>query len=219
MTPPHNLTLYATDNKIDKAALDLLVNSIPEIDGVMADKKLAECFAEIYSTAHGMEYLIDRNQRIYELTEVSDKIENIGKLRPIREQDLSFLPYWIENFYSDCFGGSPEISADFNRYSGEVKRRVYVLEDNNNTAVCIAKITREMQNVCGIGLVYTPPYFRGKGYATSCVAQISKIALERGFSKCVLYTDLANPTSNSIYQKIGYNPICDSLVIKFKKLI
>jgi len=25
----------------------------------------------------------------------------------------------------------------------------------------------------------------------------------------LLYTDLANSTSNSIYQKIGYQPVCD----------
>jgi predicted GNAT family acetyltransferase len=81
----------------------------------------------------------------------------------------------------------------------------------------MAKIGRELSTVCTIGLVYTPPYFRGKGYATSCVAAVSQLALDRGFEKCVLYTDLANPTSNSIYMKIGYRPICDSIEIKFTK--
>jgi predicted GNAT family acetyltransferase len=75
---------------------------------------------------------------------------------------------------------------------------------------------REMRSVCGVSGVYTPPYFRGKGYASSCVAALSRLILERGFTKCVLYTDLANPTSNSIYQKIGYKPVCDSLEIKFE---
>jgi len=48
------------------------------------------------------------------------------------------------------------------------------------------------------------------------VAQISQMALDKGFDKCVLYTDLLNPTSNSIYQKIGYTPICDSLMLNFE---
>jgi predicted GNAT family acetyltransferase len=73
-----------------------------------------------------------------------------------------------------------------------------------------------MQTVCGVSFVYTPPYFRCKGYATSCVAGLSRMLLKEGFTKCVLYTDLANPTSNSIYRKIGYRPICDSLEIKFE---
>jgi len=56
---------------------------------------------------------------------------------------------------------------------------------------------------------------RKKGYATSCVAKLSQVILDKGFKKCVLYTDMANPTSNSIYQKIGYQPICDSVMLKF----
>lgn len=73
-----------------------------------------------------------------------------------------------------------------------------------------------MQTAIGIAFVYTPPYFRGNGYATSCVAQISQMALDKGFTRCVLYTDLLNPISNSIYLKIGYRAVCDSLMLKFE---
>lgn len=94
-------------------------------------------------------------------------------------------------------------------------KKLYILEDNG-IPVSMAGYTREMQTAIGVAFVYTPPYERGKGYATSIVAQISQLALDKGFIKCVLYTDLANPTSNSIYQKIGYMPICDSLQLKFE---
>jgi predicted GNAT family acetyltransferase len=57
--------------------------------------------------------------------------------------------------------------------------------------------------------VYTPAHLRNCGYATSCVAALTRRVLESGKKFCCLYTDLANPTSNSIYQKIGYHPICD----------
>jgi uncharacterized protein len=50
---------------------------------------------------------------------------------------------------------------------------------------------------------------RNRGYAASCVATLTKLMLDSGKKFCCLYTDLANPTSNSIYQKIGYQPICD----------
>lgn len=73
-----------------------------------------------------------------------------------------------------------------------------------------------MQTAIGVAFVYTPPYFLGNGYATSCVAQISQMALDNGYTRCVLYTDLLNPTSNSIYKKIGYKPVCDSLMLKFE---
>ena len=80
----------------------------------------------------------------------------------------------------------------------------------------MAGFTRELKTAIGVAFVYSPPYYLGKGYATSCVAQISQIALDKGFTKCVLYTDLLNPTSNSIYQKVGYKPICDSLILQFE---
>lgn len=80
----------------------------------------------------------------------------------------------------------------------------------------MAGYTRELQTAIGIAFVYTPTYFRGNGYATSCVAQLSQMALEKGFRRCVLYTDLLNPTSNSIYQRIGYKAVCDSLMLKFE---
>ena len=88
--------------------------------------------------------------------------------------------------------------------------------EDNGIPVSMAGFTRAMQTVVGVAFVYTPPYWRGKGYATSCVAKVSQIALDIGFMKCVLYTDLLNPTSNSIYQKIGYTPVCDSLMLSFK---
>ena len=61
-----------------------------------------------------------------------------------------------------------------------------------------------------IGPVYTPPEHRGNGYATNLVAAQTAWLLDRGAGPCFLYTDLANPTSNAIYGRIGYERICDA---------
>ena len=63
--------------------------------------------------------------------------------------------------------------------------------------------------------VYTPPEWRGRGYATAAVATLSSELLGEGYAMCVLYTDLANPTSNRIYRRIGYEAVCDSLHLRF----
>jgi uncharacterized protein len=60
-----------------------------------------------------------------------------------------------------------------------------------------------------INLVYTPPEYRRKGYATACVTALSQKLLDQGCRNCFLMADLANPTANHIYQGIGYRPICD----------
>lgn len=220
MTPPHNLTLYATDNVIDDEAISCLIQGIGEtsfsVPGVMTVELLAQRFALSFATAKGLTYTVKFNQRIYELEEVNPHIPLTGALRPARESDMSFLPYWFEGFDSDCFGHAWKIDPDPQHYLYHIdEKNLYILEDNH-TPVTMAKKSREMQNVCGVSYVYTPPYFRRRGYATSCVAGLSSLILEQGFRKCVLYTDLANPVSNSIYQKIGYRPVCDSLEIKFE---
>ena len=66
-----------------------------------------------------------------------------------------------------------------------------------------------------IGAVYTPPAHRGRGYGTAVTAAVSQLNLDRGRRFCFLYTDLANPTSNAIYQRIGYEPVCDSRELSF----
>lgn len=218
MTPPHNLTLYAADNQIDDAALACLIDALLEADipipGVMTEKALAERFAHAYCAAAGLESSVHKSLRLYELREVNPAILS-GQIRLATESDMAFLPYWCEGFASDCFGSPFAVQNDPEPYRYHVSAgNLYILMDGG-TPVSMANISRQMRTVCGVGHVYTPPYFRGKGYATACVASLSRLILDRGFASCVLYTDLANPTSNSIYQKIGYRPLCDSLEIKF----
>ena len=57
--------------------------------------------------------------------------------------------------------------------------------------------------------MYTPPPARGRGYASALVAEASQLQLDAGRRFCFLFTDLANPTSNHIYQAIGYEPVRD----------
>ena len=209
MTPPYNITMYATDEAAVKCLADGLVSRKIPVPGVVAEKSLAQAFALAYCSAKNMTHSITYSQRIYELRAVNPDVPKIGRFRASSEQDLSFLPYWTEDFSNGKVGENIEPY----RYHVSLGK-LYVLE-HDGMAVSIAKITREMANSVGIGFVYTPPYLRGRGYASSVVAHISQLCLDRGFMSCILYTDLANPTSNSIYQKIGYMPICDSLEIAF----
>ncbi len=66
-----------------------------------------------------------------------------------------------------------------------------------------------------INLVYTPPAMRRRGYAAACVAALSQLQLDAGRAFCSLYTDLANPTSNSVYRRIGYRPVSDVVDLDF----
>lgn len=220
MTPPHNITLYATDNQIDAQAIACLLDGLSghEIPGVMSEKTLAEQFAEAYAARNNICVNAFMGQRIYELTRVNPTVKQFGTLRLLEEKDMPFFPYWAEAFNAATVYGATEmaIPQDEALYHYRLaSKRQYVLEDNG-VPVCMAGFTRELPTSIGVAFVYTPPYYRGRGYASSCVALLSQIALNKGFTRCVLYTDLANPTSNSIYQKIGYTPVCDSVMLEFE---
>jgi predicted GNAT family acetyltransferase len=63
--------------------------------------------------------------------------------------------------------------------------------------------------------VYTPPEHRGRGYAAAATAVVSRAALDAGAREVLLYTDLANPTSNRLYARLGYRPVEDRVVLTF----
>ncbi len=81
--------------------------------------------------------------------------------------------------------------------------------------VSMAQKLRPTRHGISVSGVYTPPELRRRGYASSCVAALSQQLLDAGFAYCTLFTDLSNPTSNEIYQRIGYRPLGDSQVIRF----
>lgn len=220
MTPPFNITLYATDNVIDLEAVKCLVQGLKiyNIPGVITEKSLAECFAQEYAAIKGLKYVKTMTQRTYELEAVNPEVKQFGKVRLIEERDMYFFPYWLEAFNASMVYGNTQMSSPEEEWLYRYRisqKKIYLLEIDG-IPVSMAGYSRELPNSLGIAFVYTPPYFRGKGYASSCVAQISQMALDNGYKKCVLNADLANPTANSIYQKIGYKPVCDALLYKFE---
>jgi predicted GNAT family acetyltransferase len=217
MTPPHNLTLYETNNVPNDEALRVLVERIAgdtAVPGVMSESGLALRFAKIYNGATKNDFKVTENQRIYALTEVNEAyLRGSYVFRPADDRDMSFLPYWCNGFHNDCYQEKDNLQTSFGIAEHYLSgKRLYILEDNG-VAVSMAGNHRNMRNAGGVGPVYTPPYFRNRGYASACVARLSKQILESGKKYCVLYTNLANPVSNSIYQKIGYNAVCYSRVI------
>jgi predicted GNAT family acetyltransferase len=75
---------------------------------------------------------------------------------------------------------------------------------------------RPIRNGISVSYVYTPPHLRRRGYATACVAELSRSLLASGYTFCALFTDQANPTSNHIYWEIGYRPVADFDEILFQ---
>ena len=93
--------------------------------------------------------------------------------------------------------------------------QLFMWKDQNKT-VSMAGVSAPTRNGIRVNAVYTPPEYRGNGYASANVAATSQRQLEEGYSFCFLYTDASNPVSNKIYQRIGYEYVCNSAFYLFQ---
>lgn len=219
MTPPHNVVLYETTDNSNDVALDLLVHEAVShgirIPGILAEKSLAGRFSNKYASAHGSIGENVKKMRIYKLDRVNDIFFSPGKLRLALHNDTYYLPYWNSSFNLDCRIGITDITDSVDKVKRLINdKTLYIWEDG--IPVSQAAMGRRTLNGAVVNAVYTPPHYRGKGYAISCVGSFSQYLLENGYKFCSLFTDLANPISNSIYMKIWYKPICDTMNISFQ---
>ena len=217
MTPPKRIILSKIDAKI-QPVIGHLVRHLRETDtqipGVVGPMVEAQTFSE-----HWVEGIldifakIDKRMRVFEAREVADLPLSAGQLRLARPDDHLLMARWIVGL-SEAIGEPADLESARSRAEKLIKDQQLYVWDHNGP-VSIAGVSRPMRNGTTIGLVYTPPEYRNKGYATSSVLLLTKKLLSDGHSFCSLYTDLSNPTSNSIYTKIGYVPVGDALAFDF----
>jgi uncharacterized protein len=218
MTPHHPLVLSSVRSDVDEAVdliVEYLTSSGYEISGVIAPNALSERFAQQWSRASGRPARVGMRQRLYRLTEVCDVPTPAGELRSAWDTDLEVVSRWIAAFYLEAV---PEDMPEKARATAQQRidlGEIYLWEYTEPRS--IAARTRPTLHGVAINSVYTPPEWRGQGFATACVARLSSQFLKGGYSFCVLYTDLANPTSNSIYTRIGYQPILDFMMHRFER--
>lgn len=223
MTPPMQMVIASVEaGPIPREAIQTAVASLAasgaSVPGVVGEPETANAFAEHWGMKLGCSYEIVMNQRIYRLDRVNEIRRGSGRLRNAEEADAGLAANWIREFSIEA-GGEPmpyETAARKAR-ANIAERSLYVLVLDDGEPVSMAKKSRSTRLGVVVSLVYTPPALRGKGYATMCVASLSQLLLDQGFRFCSLYTDLANPTSNHIYQTIGYRPVQDSVALRFNE--
>lgn len=208
-TPPQNLilTVYEYDNELIEFLIENLNKNNIEIPGVNGEKGLANLFKDIYCKMNKCECKLGMNMRIYKLLKVSNLKKPNGVFREANSGDIETLSRWIlDEDYMFRSIDTLEKAKEYllSKISGH---RLYLWEDKE--VVSMAINGRETDDIAVITGVFTPNKFRKRGYATACVEELSRLLLNGEYNKCALFTDLSNPISNSIYMKIGYEPVGD----------
>jgi uncharacterized protein len=219
-TPPFNLVLA---DPLVPGVLEDLVGALTgagmDLPGVVANRPHAEEFARRWVEASRARAIPRMEQGVYALEGVRDVPGAAGEPRVATEADRAVLLDWLRAFQAEAL--PPRSPAEDQtermldvRLSGTEDAGFWIWEDRE--PVSVTGFGGRTPNGIRIGPVFTPQDRRGRGYATALVAAVSARQLARGRRFCFLYTDLANPTSNAIYERIGYERVCEAAEIGFE---
>ena len=208
-TPPWRIVLSEMDHPaaVHRLAQDLVDVPLP---GVVGPSEAASHFSEAWAELTRARPRLHRHERSFRLRRVIPPRPATGEMRPARAEDQRLLVGWVEAFHVEANLTNPaqDYEALVDRWIRRLGRSAYVWIDGGRP-VSLTGVGGATPNGTRVGPVYTPPGDRGRGYASNLVAQVSQQALDSGRTFVFLFTDLANPTSNKIYQSIGYEPVND----------
>lgn len=218
------LTFAATITPMPPDAVAALVEAIVEADvalpGVIGDATTAATFAGEWSQRRKSAAHPHEGQRIFELGELQEGQNVDGHLRIATADDRDVIMAWFAGFQDDVGDGDASGDSEKN-VDARLKAGQYWLwtvgDDNaNGEPVSMSWASPPVAGVSRIGAVYTPPDKRNRGYAEACVRELSRL-LQQQDVRCMLFTQLDNPTSNAIYRRIGYIAIGEAIRYRFEQ--
>ena len=211
-TPPHGILLSPMPAAAAAALADHLAagwDRPPSADGPSA---AVAAFVERHTAGTGVRATPGMSQRLYRLDRVDPPGPVPGRPRPATVDDRDLILDWLDAFLAEA-----EPRAPRGGNGPTIERRLAAGQllwlwevDGRPVSFCWHSPVSDTLRISRVGMVYTPREFRGHGYASANVAVASQHALDQGADACMLYTNLANPTSNRIYQALGYRPVGDA---------
>lgn len=203
-SPPHPMLVTASPSPVLEA-IARCVAHVP-ISAVSCTTDAAERFARCWQQLTGAQVRLFRPMRIFQLDAVSEVPATSGSFGLATHDDLDTAAGFIRAFQQEASVAPSDARAY--ALAAISTQRLFFWRDP--LPVACAAWAGPTPNGVRVNAVYTPPALRGRGYATSCVAALSAHLLASGRRFCFLYTDLSNATSNRIYPRIGYRPVCDT---------
>ena len=213
-TPPYPILLTALPPGAAASLAAELAGRGHHLPGVNAAPGPAAEFATAWAECTGQGSRVGMQMRLYELGRLHPPDPPPpGRARTAVDADRDLLLAWLDAFHDEAGPVGPRESQrvvdDRLSFGG------LAFWEHEGTPVSLAGRTRPAGGLARMGPVYTPPDFRGLGFGGAVTAAVTQAALDGGAEGVVLFTDLANPTSNTLYQRLGFRPVSDWVVLRF----
>lgn len=219
MTPPHPLNIII----MDETQIDVILTFAAEefakqgihIPSAVGLKSVVYKFAEKWKDISNTVTRVLMDQGLYRL-DVVDETLNLspGNWRYAKKDEAPLIEKWYHSFNQDAGLAKASNQVIQVKVAQFLEGQEVFFWEDNGKVVSMMKKARPSAHGVTVSFVFTPEEERKKGYARTMVAAGSRELLKT-YDFCVLYTDMLNPTSNKIYQEIGYRKIADSVHLEF----
>ncbi|WP_329144320.1 GNAT family N-acetyltransferase [Streptomyces sp. NBC_01456] len=212
-TPPRTVLLSPMPDEAAGALVETLAAERTEIPGVKGGRAVAEAVAGAWQRRHGGTVICAQRLRLHRLDQlIEPSPAPPGAARRATTADRDLLLAWFTAFAAEI-GGTPP--RDARAADDRIAGGRCLLWETGGRPVSMACHTDPLAGAARVAPVYTPPELRGRGYAGAVTAAVSRAVRARGTQEVLLFTDLANPTSNALYRRLGYRPVEDQLALEF----
>lgn len=211
-TPPYRLILgepSSAASEIDDL-LEPLLRALPaDLPGVLGPVQLSARFAELYAARHGVEQVLAMSERVHQCAQVILPAGVAGSMVRATPEHADLLVRWWRAFNEEAVPNEPD------RAVASVQRDLHAetgglwLWQVDGEPVALAGARGPTPSGIRIGPVYTPPEKRRNGYAAALVGSLTQKLLNEGREFVFLFTNLANPTANALYRRLGYVGVAD----------
>lgn len=220
MTPPHALQLVVFHQlpEIEKEIAVHLRNLGVKVSGIVGEQETSRLFAKAWTNDTKEQVRVLMDQGLYRVDAVNKGLQkSVGTWRIASNKDAKLLIEWYKLFEEETGIDRRSTQEQATQRIEEFldRKEVYVWEVDGSVVSCMKK-GRPSKNGITVSFVFTPKAYRANGYARTLVAEVTEeLLLEYDF--VMLYTDLANPTSNKIYREIGYEQIANPVHLIFEE--
>jgi RimJ/RimL family protein N-acetyltransferase len=214
-TPNFPVFLTLMSSEAASALAPQLAATGRRVSGVNAEAETGAAFAAAWQHRTGDAAKVHLRSRLFRLGElVRPDPGPEGAPRLAAEPDRDLLIKWTDAFVREV--GDPVRQDHAAAVDNRLSYGGFIVWEAGGAPVSLAGLSRAAGAMVRVGPVYTPPELRGRGYAGAATAAASQAARDAGVTEVVLYTDLANPTSNALYQRLGYRPVEDRVTLSFQ---